>query len=103
MTLSLWLAAPMIGLLLSLFAAGGGMIAVPLLSYGLGMPFKQAIATSLIIVASVSFISLLQKKRWKLINWRLHRFSPLAASLGVSQAQMSACTFPTGLRQSFLH
>jgi uncharacterized membrane protein YfcA len=82
MSLSLWLAAPLIGLVLSLFAAGGGMIAVPLLSIGLGMPLKQAIATSLIIVACVSLIALLQKKRWRLIEWRLHRFFAIGGMLG---------------------
>ncbi|OIO66241.1 MAG: hypothetical protein CO186_09400 [Zetaproteobacteria bacterium CG_4_9_14_3_um_filter_49_83] len=82
MSISLWLAAPLIGLLLSLFAAGGGMIAVPLLSYGLGMPFKQAVATSLVIVATVSLISLIQMKGWKLIDWRLHRFFALGGLIG---------------------
>jgi len=82
MSLSLWLAAPLIGLVLSLFAAGGGMIAVPLLSFGLGMPLKQAIATSLIIVAAVSFLALLQKKRWQLIEWRLHRFFAVGGMFG---------------------
>ncbi len=82
MSLSLWLAAPFIGLLLSLFAAGGGMVAVPLLSFGAGMPLKQAIATSLIIVASVSFIALLQNKRWKLIEWRLHRYFAIGGMVG---------------------
>jgi len=80
--LSLWLAAPFIGLLLSLFAAGGGMIAVPLLSFGLGMPLKQAVATSLIIVACVSLIALLQKRRWQLIDWRLHRFFAMGGMVG---------------------
>lgn len=69
MTLATLLIAPLIGLLLSLFAAGGGMIAVPLLSYGIGMPFKQAVATSLIIVACVSLIAVLHHQRWKLIDW----------------------------------
>jgi len=82
MSLALWLAAPLIGLVLSLFAAGGGMIAVPLLSLGLGMPLKQAIATSLIIVACVSLIALLQKKRWRLIEWRLHRFFAMGGMVG---------------------
>ncbi|MDQ6986527.1 MAG: sulfite exporter TauE/SafE family protein [Mariprofundaceae bacterium] len=82
MSLSLWLAAPLIGLVLSLFAAGGGMIAVPLLSFGMGMPLKQAIATSLIIVACVSLVALLQKKRWQLIEWRLHRFFAIGGMLG---------------------
>ena len=82
MSIALWLAAPLIGLVLSLFAAGGGMIAVPLLSFGFGMPLKQAIATSLIIVASVSFIALLQNKRWKLIEWRLHRYFAIGGMVG---------------------
>jgi len=82
MSLALWLAAPLIGLVLSLFAAGGGMIAVPLLSFGVGMPLKQAIATSLIIVACVSLIALMQKKRWRLIDWRLHRFFAMGGMIG---------------------
>ena len=82
MSLSLWLVAPLIGLVLSLFAAGGGMIAVPLLSFGVGMPLKQAVATSLIIVACVSLIALLQKKRWQLIEWRLHRFFAIGGMIG---------------------
>ncbi|MDX8404659.1 MAG: sulfite exporter TauE/SafE family protein [Mariprofundus sp.] len=82
MSISLWLAAPLIGLVLSLFAAGGGMIAVPLLSFGMGMPLKQAIATSLIIVACVSLIALLQNKRWQLIEWRLHRFFAIGGMVG---------------------
>jgi len=82
MSLALWLPALFIGLVLSLFAAGGGMIAVPLLSFGLGMPLKQAIATSLVIVASVSLIALLQSKRWRLIDWQLHRFFAIGGMVG---------------------
>ncbi len=82
MSWALWLAAPLIGLVLSLFAAGGGMIAVPLLSFGLGMPLKQAIATSLVIVACVSLIALLRNRRWQLIEWRLHRFFAIGGMVG---------------------
>jgi len=82
MGLALWLAAPLIGLVLSLFAAGGGMIAVPLLHYGIGLPLKQAIVTSLLVVASVSLIALLQHRRWQLIEWRLHRFFALGGIIG---------------------
>jgi len=82
MSLALWLAAPCIGLMLAMFAAGGGMIAVPLLTFGVGLPFKQAIATSLIIVACVSAVALLQKHRWRLISWRLHRFFAAGGMVG---------------------
>ncbi|MDQ6972036.1 MAG: sulfite exporter TauE/SafE family protein, partial [Mariprofundaceae bacterium] len=82
MSISIWLAAPLIGLLLSVFAAGGGLVAVPLLNIGMGMPLKQAIASSLIIVAASSAMALIQKKRWKMIEWRLHRFFAIGAMLG---------------------
>jgi len=82
MTIAIWIFAPLIGLVLSLFAAGGGMIAVPLLSLGVGMPLKQAISMSLIIVACVSALALLQDQRWKLIEWKLHRFFAFGSMLG---------------------
>ena len=80
--LSLWLTAPLIGLVLSLFAAGGGMIAVPLLNFGVGLPLKQSVATSLIIVAFTSLIALLQHGRWRLIEWRTHRFFAAGGMIG---------------------
>ncbi len=61
MSWTLWLAAPVIGLVLSLFAAGGGMIAVPLL----------------------------QKKRWHLIEWLLYHFFAMGTCLAVLQGQVS--------------
>jgi len=82
MSIAVWIFAPLIGLVLSLFAAGGGMIAVPLLSFGAGVPLKQAIAMSLIIVASVSALALLHEKRWQHIEWKLHRFFAFGSMLG---------------------
>jgi len=66
-----WLAAPFIGLTLALFGAGGGMTTVPLLTYGLHMPLKSAIASSLWIVAAVSLTSLLRQRAWRRMNIRL--------------------------------
>ncbi len=71
MSIWVWLAAPFIGLMLALFAAGGGMIAVPLLTYGLHMPLKSAVASSLWIIAAVSLTSLLRRRVWKYMNIRL--------------------------------
>jgi len=82
MSIAIWICAPLIGLVLSLFAAGGGMIAVPLLHSALDMSLKQAIATSLIIVASVSFVALLHGKKWRVIEWKLHRFFALGSMIG---------------------
>jgi hypothetical protein len=82
MTLWLWLAAPFIGLLLGLFGAGGGMLTVPLLIYGLGMPIKAAIATSLWIVAAVSLIAATQQRAWRVLEPRLLGFFGLGGLAG---------------------
>ncbi|RMH52732.1 MAG: sulfite exporter TauE/SafE family protein [Zetaproteobacteria bacterium] len=66
-----WLLAPLIGLLLALFGAGGGMTTVPLLTHLLHMPLKQAIASSLWIVAAVSLAALLRHNPWREIHWPL--------------------------------
>ncbi len=70
----LWLGAPFIGLLLGLFGAGGGMLTVPLLTYGAGMPIKEAIATSLWIVAVVSLIAATQQRAWRVVRLNLLLF-----------------------------
>jgi hypothetical protein len=84
MSLWLWLVAPFIGLLLGLFGAGGGILTVPLLIYGLGMPIKAAIATSLWIVAAVSLIAASQQRAWRVLEPRLLGFFGLGGIVGGS-------------------
>ncbi len=71
--MSIWfiLLAPFIGLLLTLFGAGGGMLTVPLLVHGFHLPLKSAIAASLWVVGSVSLLSLLRQKAWRALNIKL--------------------------------
>lgn len=71
MSLWMWLAVPLMGLVLGLFGAGGGMLAVPILMYGAGMPIKQAIAVSLWIVAAVSLIAAAHQRAWRVLQRRL--------------------------------
>jgi len=71
MSLWIWLLSPLIGLLLALFGAGGGMTTVPLLSHALHMPIREAVASSLWIVASVSLAALIRQQAWSLLNYRL--------------------------------
>lgn len=71
MSVLIWIAAPLIGLTLAMFGAGGGMTTVPILHYGLGLSMKEAIASSLWIVAGVSLVSLWQLNVWKELNIRL--------------------------------
>jgi len=65
--MSLWVIAlaPLIGMCLAIFGAGGGMLTVPLLAHGVGMPLKSAIAASLWIVMAVSVIALIRQRAWQ--------------------------------------
>ena len=97
MSIWLWVLAPLVGVLLAFFGAGGGMVTVPLLTYGLGLPLKEAIAMALWIVALVSLVSLLQQRAWRVLQPRLLIFfgiggavgSALGAKLGVAVPEWS--------------
>lgn len=77
-----WIMAPFIGLLLAMFGAGGGMTAVPLLRYGLHLPLKEAIASSLWVVATVSLVSLIRQRAWGRMNLRLLTWFTLGGVAG---------------------
>ena len=82
MTLWLWVAAPLIGILLGLFGAGGGMLTVPLLVYGAGLPLKQAIAASVWIVAGVSLIAAFHQRAWRVVHPALLIFFSIGGIAG---------------------
>ena len=82
MNLWLWVIAPLIGLSLGLFGAGGGMLTVPLLIYGAGMPLKQAIASSVWIVAIVSLLAAFHQRAWRVIHPGLLLFFSIGGVLG---------------------
>jgi len=101
--IGLWamLAAPLIGVMLALFGAGGGMLSVPLLHHGFGMPLKTAVVASLWIVAAVSLVALLRQHAWRQLHVRLLAYfvaggaigSWLGAHIGlaISDAAQSTC------------
>lgn len=62
--------ALIIGLSLGLFGSGGSILTVPVLLYLLGQEPQVAIASSLLIVAGVSFFGSAQNLTKKLISWR---------------------------------
>ena len=82
MSLWLWFAAPFIGVLLGLFGAGGGMLAVPLLMYGADFPLKQAIVASLWIVAAVSLTAAVHQRAWRVVRPLLLAFFSAGGLLG---------------------
>ena len=71
MSLWLWPSALVIGVVLGLFGAGGGMITVPVLIYLADMPVKEAIAMSLWVVAIVSLTALIQQRVWRNLQAKL--------------------------------
>jgi len=61
--------ATAIGISLGLIGGGGSILAVPTLVYVMGVPPKSAIAMSLAIVGTVSFLGAIP--HWKLGNVQL--------------------------------
>lgn len=55
--------AVIIGLSLGLFGSGGSILTVPVLVYGLGLPEKSAIASSLAIVGAIALVGTLMQAR----------------------------------------
>jgi len=74
--------APLIGMCLAIFGAGGGMLTVPLLAHGMGMPLKSAIAASLWIVVAVSMVALIRQRAWKQIQPKLLAYFMAGGVLG---------------------
>ncbi len=60
-----------IGLALGLLGAGGSILAVPALVYGVGQPLSAAIPASLAVVAVSSLGGILPKERRHAVQWRI--------------------------------
>jgi uncharacterized protein len=58
-----------IGLVLGLLGAGGSILAVPALVYGVGEPLQTAVPTSLAVIALSSLGSLLPRERRASVRW----------------------------------
>ncbi|MCD2191140.1 sulfite exporter TauE/SafE family protein [Actinomycetospora soli] len=59
-----------IGALLGLVGGGGGILAVPTLVYGLGLPLAAAVPASLVVVGSASAVAVAPRARRE-VNWRI--------------------------------
>lgn len=60
-----------IGLALGLLGAGGSILAVPALVYGVGQPLSAAIPASLAVVAVSSLGGVLPNQRRRAVQWRI--------------------------------
>ena len=60
----------LIGVSLGVLGGGGSILTVPILVYAIGMPPKQAIATSLFVVAVTSAAGMISHARAGRVRWR---------------------------------
>ncbi|MBC6459134.1 sulfite exporter TauE/SafE family protein [Actinomadura sp. HBU206391] len=70
MTAALVLGA-LIGVLLGLLGGGGSILAVPALVYGVGLPLRAAVPTSLLVVGISSATAVLPRLRAGQVQWRI--------------------------------
>ena len=64
------LSGSVIGALLGLVGGGGGILAVPALVYGLGLPLSAAVPASLVVVGAASAVAVAPRARRE-VNWRI--------------------------------
>ena len=62
--------AVLVGLSLGLLGGGGSILTVPLLVYVAGLPTKEAIATSLLVVGATSAVAAVSHARAGRVQWR---------------------------------
>ncbi|GAA2372678.1 sulfite exporter TauE/SafE family protein [Dactylosporangium salmoneum] len=60
-----------IGILLGLLGGGGSILAVPALVYGVGLPLRAAVPTSLLVVGISSAAAVLPRLRAGQVRWRI--------------------------------
>lgn len=59
----------LVGLAVGLLGGGGAVLAVPALVYGVGLPVRQAIPTSLVVVGLAALVSLVPRLRERSVRW----------------------------------
>ncbi|WP_396668476.1 sulfite exporter TauE/SafE family protein [Microbacterium sp. R86528] len=76
------LLAVLVGVSLGLLGGGGSILTVPILTYVLGMPPREAIAASLFIVGTTSAVSVISHARAGRVVWRTGIIFGLAGMAG---------------------
>jgi uncharacterized membrane protein YfcA len=86
-----------IGLSLGLLGGGGSILAVPLLVYVAGLPAKEAIATSLLVVGATSAVGVLPHARAGRVRWRTGLVFGLAGMTGAYAGGRLAAYVPSAV------
>lgn len=88
----------LVGLSLGLTGGGGSIFAVPLLLYGLGLPLRDAVAVSLVVVgATALFGAVLQSGRPGLVLWGAGAMLGLGGVIGAPLGAKSGTALPDAL------
>lgn len=86
-----WLLGLAIGLLMGITGAGGGVLAVPALVFGLGLTMQQAAPIAMVGVSLAAWVGAVEGLRRGVVRWRAAIVIALAAwpfaALGVALAQ----------------
>jgi uncharacterized protein len=83
-----------IGVSLGLLGGGGSILAVPLLVYVAGLPAKEAIATSLLVVGATSAVGVLPHAGAHRVRWRTGLVFGVAAMTGAYSGGRLAASIP---------
>ncbi len=83
-----------IGVFLGLLGGGGSILTVPILLYIIKVDAHQAIATSLFVVGTTSFIGAVQHARLGQIDWRIGSTFGLASMVGAFFGGMLGSRLP---------
>lgn len=86
-----WLLGSIIGVLMGITGAGGGVLAVPALVFGLGFSMQQAAPVALVAVSLAAWVGAIEGLVRRTVRWRAAIVIALAAfpfaALGVALAQ----------------
>jgi uncharacterized protein len=86
-----------IGVSLGLLGGGGSILAVPLLIYVTGLPAKEAIATSLLVVGATSVIGVISHADAGRVRWRTGLIFGFAGMTGAYAGGRVAAYIPGGV------
>lgn len=89
------------GFLTGLVGVGGGFLIIPVLVYMANMPFKTAIGTALLIIASNSLIGFAGHILNYTVNWHFLSVITTLAIAGIFTGSRWAKNLPTSLLQKF--
>ena len=91
--LTIALLATAVGVSLGLLGGGGSILAVPVLTYGAGLPAKEAIAASLVVVGTTSAFALIPHARRGNVDWRTGALFSVTAMAGAYLGGLAASWF----------